>query len=93
MEINVSQYTKLLQQLPMSSRDSETSIMTSAMHIGHVDCMSVSGHSDRRFMPLLRQCVVSFSKTLNPHCFRRISCEMSTRVFAQCYYLSGENNT
>ena len=33
----------------------------------------------QRFKPRLHQYVVSLSKTLNPHCFSRLSCEMSTR--------------
>ena len=41
--------------------------------------MSVFGYSDQWFKPPWRQFVVSLSKTLNPHCFIRLSCEMSTR--------------
>ena len=41
--------------------------------------MSVSEYSDRRFKPRQHQYVVSMSKTLNPHCFSRLSCEMCTR--------------
>ena len=48
-------------------------------HIGHVGKMSDSGYSDRRPKPRLHQYIVSLSKTLNPHCFGRLSCEMSTR--------------
>ena len=46
-------------------------------HIGHVVMMSVSGYRGRRFKPR-HQYVVSLSKTLYPHCFSRLSCEMST---------------
>ena len=48
-------------------------------HIGHVVKMSVSGYNDRRFKLRLHQYVVSLSKELDPHCFRRLSCETSTR--------------
>ena len=47
-------------------------------HIGHVGRMSVSGYRDRWFKPQLHQCVLSLSKVLSPHCFKRLSCEMST---------------
>ena len=41
--------------------------------------MSVSGYRYRWFGPRLLQYVVSLSKTFNPHCCSRLSCEMSTR--------------
>ena len=47
-------------------------------HIGRLARMSVSGYRGRRFEPR-QQYVVSLSKTLNPHCFSRLSCAMSTR--------------
>ena len=47
-------------------------------HVGRLARMSVSGYRGRRFEPRQRY-VVSLSKTLYPHCFRRLSCEMSTR--------------
>ena len=47
-------------------------------HIGWLARMSVSGCRGRRFEPR-QQYVVSLSKTLYPHCFSRLSCEMSTR--------------
>ena len=40
--------------------------------------MSVSGYRGRRFEPR-QQYVVSMCMTLYPHCFSRLSCEMSTR--------------
>ena len=40
--------------------------------------MSVSGYRGKRFEPR-QQYVVSLSKTLYPHCFSRLSCEMITR--------------
>ena len=49
-------------------------------HIGYVAKMSVSGYRDRWLEPWLHQYVVSMSKTLNPHCFSRLNCEMSTRL-------------
>ena len=48
-------------------------------HISHVVKMSVSGYRYRWFGPRLLQYVVSLSKTFNPHCCSRLSCEMSTR--------------
>ena len=47
-------------------------------HIGRLVRMSVSGYRGRRFEPR-HLYVVSLSKTLFPHCFSRLSCEMSTR--------------
>ena len=47
--------------------------------ISHVVRMSVYGYRGRRFEPRQHQYVVSLSKTLYPHCFSRLSCEMSTR--------------
>ena len=47
-------------------------------HVGHVGKMSVSGHRDRRFKRRLFQYVVSMSRARNPHCFSRLSCEVST---------------
>ena len=47
-------------------------------HIGRVVRMPVSGYRGRRFEHR-QQDVVSLSKTLYPHCFSRLSCEMSTR--------------
>ena len=49
-----------------------------AEHIGRLARMSVSGYRGSRFEPR-QQYVVSLSKTLYPHCFSRLSCEMSTR--------------
>ena len=49
------------------------------MMIGHVGKMSVYGYSDRRFKPRLHRYDVSSSKVLNPHCFSRLSCEISVR--------------
>ena len=40
--------------------------------------MSVCGHKGQRFEPLQHQYVVSLGKTLNPHCYSRLSCELST---------------
>ena len=48
----------------------------STIDIGHVGKVSVSGYSDQRYKPRLHQYVVSLSKTLNPYCFSRLSCEM-----------------
>ena len=48
-------------------------------HIGHVGEMSVCGYRDRHLKARLHQYVVFLSKRLNPHCFSRLSCEMSTR--------------
>ena len=48
-------------------------------HIGHVVKMSVTEYRDRRFEPRHHQHVVSLSKTLSPHCFSRLSYEMSTK--------------
>ena len=55
--------------------------------------MSVFGYRGRLFEPR-QQYVVSLSKTLYPHCFSRLSCEMSTRwdnlvKDVQCYELFG----
>ena len=47
-------------------------------HIGSLARMSVSEYRGRRYEPR-QQNVVSLSKTLYPHCFSRLSCEMSTR--------------
>ena len=47
-------------------------------HIGRLARMSVSGYRGRQFEPR-QQYVVSLSKTLYPHCFSRLSYEMSTR--------------
>ena len=47
-------------------------------HIGRVVRMSVSGYRGWRFEHR-HQYVVSFCKALYPHCFSRLSCEMSTR--------------
>ena len=47
-------------------------------HIGHLVRMSVSGYRGWRFEPR-HQYAVSLNKTLYPHCFSRLSCEMSTR--------------
>ena len=46
--------------------------------IGRVVRMLVSGYRGRRFEPR-QQYVVSLSKTLYPHCFSRLICELSTR--------------
>ena len=40
---------------------------------------SVYKYRGRRFEPRQHQYVVSLSKTFYPHCFSRLSCEMSTR--------------
>ena len=48
-------------------------------HIGHVYKMPVYGYNRQRFQPLLHQYGVSLSKTFNPHCFSRLSLEVSTR--------------
>ena len=45
---------------------------------GRLVRMLVSGYIGRRFEPR-NQYVASLSKTLYPHCFSRLSCEMSTR--------------
>ena len=50
----------------------------------HVAEMSVSRHRYRLFELRLHQYVVPFSKTLNPHCFSRLSCEMSARREHPC---------
>ena len=47
-------------------------------HIGRLVRMSVSGYRGRPFEPRHKY-VVPLSKTLYPHCFGRLSCEMSTR--------------
>ena len=47
-------------------------------HFGRLARMSVSECRVRRF-ERRQQYVVSLSKTLCPHCFSRLSCEMSTR--------------
>ena len=46
--------------------------------IGRLTRMSVSRYRGRRF-ELRQQYDVPLSKTLYPHCFSRLSCEMSTR--------------
>ena len=51
-------------------------------HIGLVR-MSASGYRGRWLEPR-NQHVVSLSKTLYPHCFSRLSCEMSTRWGQSC---------
>ena len=48
-------------------------------HVGCVGKMSFYGYSDLQFKPCMGQYVVSLSKTLYPHCYSRLSCEMSTR--------------
>ena len=53
-------------------------------HIGHVVRMSVSGYSGRLFKTRQHQYVVSLSKTLYPHFFSRLSCEISTRWGHPC---------
>ena len=57
----------------------EKSTKVNVEHIGHVVKMSVSGCRYRRFEPRLHQNVVSLSRKHNPHCFSRLSCEMSSR--------------
>ena len=47
-------------------------------HIGHLVRMSASGYRGRQF-ERRHQYVVSINKTVYPHCFSRLSCEMSTR--------------
>ena len=48
--------------------------------IGHVVRISVSGYRGRGFEPWIpKKNVVPLSKTLYPHCFSRLSCEISTR--------------
>ena len=47
-------------------------------HIGLVVRMSILDTKGRRFEPQ-HQYVFSLSKRLYPHCFSRLSCEMSTR--------------
>ena len=69
------------------------------MYIGHVTNMSFSGYRDRRFEPRLHLYVMPLSKTLDPHCFNRLSCEMSTRGntvlkrLFQCYDISIGDST
>ena len=55
-----------------------TTTTTNLKHIGRLVRMSVSGYRGQRFEPR-HQYVVSLNKTLRPHCFSRLSCEMSTR--------------
>ena len=62
-------------------------------HIGIVVRMSILDTKGRRFEPQ-HQYVFSLSKRLYPHCFSRLSCEMSTRwdnlvKGVQCYELFG----
>ena len=45
--------------------------------VGHMGKASVSGCRDWRFKPDFIS-MLSLCKTLNPHCFSRLSCEMST---------------
>ena len=47
-------------------------------HIGLVVRMSIWDTKGRRFEPQ-RQYIFSLSKRLYPHCFSRLSCEISTR--------------
>ena len=47
-------------------------------YVGRFARMSVSEYRGRRFEPWYLY-VVSLSKRLYPHCFSRVSCEMSTR--------------
>ena len=47
-------------------------------HIGVVVRMSILDTKGRRFEPQ-HQYVFSLSKRLYPHCFSRLSCEISTR--------------
>ena len=47
-------------------------------HIGRLARISVSGYRGRRF-EAWQQYVVSLSNMLYPHCFSRLSCEISTR--------------
>ena len=47
-------------------------------HIDYVVKMSVSGYSKRRFKHRLHHFTVSYSMIFNPHCFIRLSCEIST---------------
>ena len=68
-------------------------LMKDQEHVGHVVRMSVSGYRGRRFEPR-HQYGVSLSKTLYPHCFSRLSCNVSTRwdnlmKGVQCYELFG----
>ena len=45
---------------------------------GNMGKKSVSGYNGRRFKPRLHKYVVSLSKTLNPHYFSGVNCEMRT---------------
>ena len=62
-------------------------------HIGLVVRISILDTKGRRFEPQ-HQYVFSLSKRFYPHCFSRLSCEMSTRwgqprEGVQCYELFG----
>ena len=63
----------------MDGVDEGRMLQVCSEYIGQVGKISVSEYSDRRFKPRLQRYVVSLSMTLNPHCFSRLSCEMSTR--------------
>ena len=54
------------------------SIILQIWHIGLVVRMSILDTKGRRFEPQ-HQYVFSLSKRLYPHCFSRLSCELSTR--------------
>ena len=53
-------------------------LSSSIEHIGLVVRMSILDTKGRRFEPQ-HQYVFSLNKRLYPHCFSRLSCEMSTR--------------
>ena len=50
-----------------------------AINIGHVVKMSVSVHRDRRFESRLHHNVAAMSMAFTPHCFSRLSGEMSAK--------------
>ena len=54
-------------------------VWNSSAHIVQVGKMSVSGYTDRRFESRQHLYVVSMNKTLYPHCFSHLRCEVSTR--------------
>ena len=58
--------------------DSHSIIHHTSNHIGLVVRMSILDTKGRRFEPQ-HQYVLYLSKRLYPHCFSRLSCEMSTR--------------
>ena len=71
-------HTVLIANIDIKWKRFSAKIAPKTVHIGLAVRMSILDTKGRRFEPQ-HQYVFSLSKRLYPHCFSRLSCEMSTR--------------